>query len=137
MACCTGILETALYVDDLERAKQFYLQVLQFPLLVADDRLCALAVAEKQVLLIFRRGASLAPMPFSGGVIPAHDGSGPVHVAFSISAAELPAWEQRLADHGIPIESKVTWERGGQSLYFRDPDGHVLELATPGIWAIY
>jgi len=27
--------------------------------------------------------------------------------------------------------------RGGHSIYFRDPDGHLLELATPGLWAIY
>ena len=31
----------------------------------------------------------------------------------------------------------MNWERGGQSIYFRDPDGHLVELATPGIWAIY
>jgi hypothetical protein len=26
---------------------------------------------------------------------------------------------------------------GGASLYSRDPDGHLLELITPGCWAIY
>ncbi|MEP7038442.1 MAG: glyoxalase, partial [Acidobacteriota bacterium] len=35
------------------------------------------------------------------------------------------------------IESKVKWERGGTSIYFRDPDKHLLELATPGLWTIY
>ncbi|MDF2970539.1 MAG: glyoxalase, partial [Microvirga sp.] len=42
-----------------------------------------------------------------------------------------------LGERKIPIESRVTWPRGGTSLYFRDPDGHVLELATPGLWATY
>jgi catechol 2,3-dioxygenase-like lactoylglutathione lyase family enzyme len=31
----------------------------------------------------------------------------------------------------------VALHRGGTSLYFRDPDGHLLELATPGLWTIY
>jgi hypothetical protein len=35
------------------------------------------------------------------------------------------------------VESKVVWPLGGHSLYFRDPDNHVVELATPGIWSIY
>ena len=25
----------------------------------------------------------------------------------------------------------------GNSVYFRDPDGHLLELATPGLWWVY
>jgi catechol 2,3-dioxygenase-like lactoylglutathione lyase family enzyme len=58
-------------------------------------------------------------------------------MAFSIEAADLDAWEQRLRDHGIAIESRVRWQRGGTSLYFRDPDGHLLELLTPGVWPIY
>jgi catechol 2,3-dioxygenase-like lactoylglutathione lyase family enzyme len=27
--------------------------------------------------------------------------------------------------------------RGGQSIYFRDPDDLLVELATPGIWEAY
>jgi catechol 2,3-dioxygenase-like lactoylglutathione lyase family enzyme len=37
----------------------------------------------------------------------------------------------------VEIISRMSWPRGGESLYFRDPDNHVLELATPGIWPIY
>jgi catechol 2,3-dioxygenase-like lactoylglutathione lyase family enzyme len=49
----------------------------------------------------------------------------------------LGAWEQRLADAGIAIESRVRWGLGGESLYFRDPDNHLVELATPGTWPSY
>jgi catechol 2,3-dioxygenase-like lactoylglutathione lyase family enzyme len=42
-----------------------------------------------------------------------------------------------LAEHGVGIESEVQWDLGGTSLYFRDPDGHSVELATPGVWPIY
>jgi len=37
----------------------------------------------------------------------------------------------------LAIEGRTDWSRGGHSIYFRDPDGHLLELATPGLWAIY
>jgi catechol 2,3-dioxygenase-like lactoylglutathione lyase family enzyme len=60
-----------------------------------------------------------------------------LHIAFAISAAELPAWEFWLQSKAIPIEEKRQWELGGWSLYFRDPDRHLLELATPGIWSVY
>jgi catechol 2,3-dioxygenase-like lactoylglutathione lyase family enzyme len=66
-----------------------------------------------------------------------HDGSGPLHVAFSISIEDLSGWEKVLADRGIAVESRVHWPRGGTSLYFRDPDNHLVELATPGVWTIY
>jgi catechol 2,3-dioxygenase-like lactoylglutathione lyase family enzyme len=73
-------------------------------------------------------------MPLPGGVIPPHDSHGQSHLAFAIAAADLDAWRRRLAEQGIPVESTVTWPLGGTSLYFRDPDGHLVELATPGIW---
>jgi catechol 2,3-dioxygenase-like lactoylglutathione lyase family enzyme len=64
-------------------------------------------------------------------------GSGNSHVAFPIAAEELSAWEKQLMENGVAVESKVKWERGGQSIYFRDPDGNLLELVTPGVWPIY
>src|SRR5262249_8315988 len=105
--------------------------------LAADDRFRALNVVGRQVLLLFLRGKSDAPSVLPGGVIPAHDGGGRLHLAFAIAAEELGAWEARLRDKGVAVESTVAWPRGGRSLYFRDPDGHLIELATPGVWAIY
>jgi catechol 2,3-dioxygenase-like lactoylglutathione lyase family enzyme len=130
------VLETALYVDDLERAAAFYADVLALPSLYSDERLRAFAVGNS-VLLLFRRGASLETMTLPGGTIPPHDGSGPLHVAFAIGADELGRWEARLRDRGVAVEGRTDWPRGGRSIYFRDPDGHLLELATPGLWRIY
>jgi catechol 2,3-dioxygenase-like lactoylglutathione lyase family enzyme len=59
---------------------------------------------------------------------------GTLHLAFAIPAGDLPIWEAHLAGHGIEVESRITWPRGGTSLYFRDPDGHSVEVATPGLW---
>ena len=133
----TGVLETAIYVDDVTRSSGFYRRIFNFEQLIGDDRFCALSVAARQVFLIFKKGGALKPMPLPGGVLPPHDGSGQMHFAFSIPAADLPAWEQRLAEASVAIESRVAWPRGGHSLYFRDPDNHLVELVTPGCWAIY
>ena len=130
------VLETALYVDDLDRAAAFYAELFQLAPLYADERLRAFAVGPS-VLLLFRRGASLATMTMPSGTIPPHDGSGPLHVAFAIGAEELFQWEERLRDRAIAIEGRTDWPRGGRSIYFRDPDGHLLELATPGLWRNY
>jgi catechol 2,3-dioxygenase-like lactoylglutathione lyase family enzyme len=127
-----GVLETALYVDDLERSVHFYQTLFGFEEIAADPgRLRALGVAGRQVLLLFQKKASAEMNPG------ATDGEGRLHLAFAISAGELANWEARLSQLGITIEEKKKWPRGGVSLYFRDPDQHLLELATPGVWTIY
>ena len=131
------VLETCLYVDDLDRAARFYEQVLELKLLTSDSRFRAYDVGGKSVLLVFRRGATLETVRMPGGTIPPHDGHGPLHIAFAVGADELAQWEERLREQGIEIEGRTRWTRGGHSLYFRDPDGHLLELATPGLWATY
>ncbi len=132
-----GVLETSLYVSDLERSRAFYTRLFGFPILLQDDRFCALNVCDRQVLLLFRRDASVRPVTTPGGTIPPHGGEGQLHLAFAIGRDELDAWERRLQSEEMPVESRVSWNRGGKSIYFRDPDGHLLELATPGVWAIY
>lgn len=127
LAKLDGLLESSLYVEDLARSVRFYETVLGLELIASDaERLRAMGVAGRQVLLLFKKRASAD-----------HDGDGRLHVAFAIPASELAAWEKRLAERGVAIETRTTWPRGGQSLYFRDPDGHLLELATPGVWSLY
>jgi catechol 2,3-dioxygenase-like lactoylglutathione lyase family enzyme len=133
----TSILETGVYVASVPEAVAFYRRVFGFPVLVSGDRLAALAVADRQVLLLFLRGGSCEPLSLPGGILPPHDGSGTTHFCFAIAPDTLAAWRARLAECEVPVESEMHWERGGTSLYFRDPDGHLVELATPGVWAIY
>jgi catechol 2,3-dioxygenase-like lactoylglutathione lyase family enzyme len=132
-----GVLETSLYVEEFERACPFYEQVLGLNSIYRDQRLCAYDVGGRGVLLLFLRGRSLETVRLPGGTIPPHDGHGAVHIAFSIAADALATWEERLEAEGIAIEGRTKWPRGGESIYFRDPDGHLLELATPGLWPGY
>jgi len=130
-----SILETALYVDDLDRAARFYEGIMGLATLYADDRMRAYDVNGKNVLLLFRRGATTEPVQTGGGLIPPHDATGQIHMAFAIRPEDLTAWRSHLEAAGIAIEGTSNWQRGGHSLYFRDPDGNMLEVATtPGLW---
>jgi catechol 2,3-dioxygenase-like lactoylglutathione lyase family enzyme len=129
-----GILETSLYVESPPRSVEFYRRVFGFEPIDADPnegitngtRLCAMRAGDRSVLLLFKKGATADT-----------NATGAIHVAFSISRSELPAWEAWLSQQGITIESRKTWKYGGKALYFRDPDGHLLEVVTPGVWSIF
>jgi catechol-2,3-dioxygenase len=130
-----SILETALYVDDLDRAAAFYEGVMGLSPLYGDDRLRAYNVNDRSVLLLFIRGGTVEPVQTGGGLIPPHNGTGSLHMAFSATHAALPQWRVHLEAAGVKIEGISEWKRGGQSLYFRDPDANLLEVAaTPGLW---
>lgn len=130
----TGLLETALYVEDVARSQAFFERLLAFETMTVDDRFCAMAVPGRHVLLLFRKGASANGVVIPGGSIPSHDGSGHLHLAFSISRSDWDDWHDRLRSQGVVVEAEASWPAGGRSLYFRDPDGHLVELATSGIW---
>lgn len=126
-----GLLESALYVEDPARSAAFYHQVFGFPAILESERLVAVSVLDRQVLLLFRKGGS-AQLP-----VAAHDGAGQDHLAFAVAAEDMEQWTRWLEENGIAIEEDRHWDRGGRSLYFRDPDGHLLEVASPGVWSIY
>jgi len=132
------VVESALYVDDLARSWRFYVDVLGADVLLDSARLLALSIGGMSVLLLFQRGATSEPLPTPGGIVPPHGAIGIQHVAFAVpDKAALETWAARLEHHGIEIESRVHWQRGGDSVYVRDPDGHSIELISPGLWAIY
>jgi len=126
-----GIVESSLYVSDLPLAMSFYQKIFGFPVISEfGGRGCALHAGPRQVLLLFKKGASR-------DITSPHDGDGELHLAFAVPVAELEKWEVWLAENGIAVEERRKWDLGGWSIYFRDPDRHLLELATPGTWTVY
>ena len=128
----TQVLETCLYVDDLARAEIFYTEVLGLAVESRQDGRHVFLRCGQRMLLLFNPLASRE----SDGHFPPHGSFGSGHVAFGVHEAALDAWSAQLRESGVPIEPVIDWPGGGRSLYFRDPAGNSLELATPRIWGI-
>jgi catechol 2,3-dioxygenase-like lactoylglutathione lyase family enzyme len=127
-----AVIETAIYVDDLDQTEIFYRDVLGLPVQGKEPgRHVFFRVGASSVLLAF-----LAEATLKGDQLPAHGAKGPGHFALGIDAGDLDAWKQRLRDKGVGIEKEIEWPRGGKSVYFRDPAGNSVELVTPGIWGL-
>jgi catechol 2,3-dioxygenase-like lactoylglutathione lyase family enzyme len=124
------VLETSLYVTDLGAATKFYSEVLGLqPFSKVDGRHTFFRCGDG-VVLLFNPSATQQ----EGGQVPPHGAHGPGHVAFAIQASDIPRWREHLGAHGVAVEREVTWPGMGQSIYFRDPAGNSVELATPQIW---
>lgn len=131
------VLETAVYCDNLAKTVAFYKDLLDLEPMGASDRVVAFHAGEGTVLLLFQRGVSDHPSDGPGGLVPGHVATGPAHFAFAVDKEDVSPWLERLQALRIPVESRVDWARGGHSIYFRDPDGRSVELATPGTWPCY
>ncbi|HEX3207762.1 MAG TPA: VOC family protein [Geminicoccaceae bacterium] len=125
------VLETILYVDDLDAAERFYGEVLGFELDSRQPGLFAFFRCGPSMLLLFEPEAAS-----TGRKVPAHGARGPGHACFAVAEPALEDWRRHLEAAGVAIEQVVNWPRGGRSFYFRDPAGNSLELATPRIWGL-
>lgn len=142
MLALKGLLETTLFVKDLSNASAFYEQVLGLEKVEQSDVGCVFKVTERQLLLLVTHEKARVPSKTPGGEVPPclvgpREVGGAGHLAFAVAATELREWRARLESKSLEVLSEVAWESGARSLYFRDPDGHLLELTTPGIWNVY
>jgi catechol 2,3-dioxygenase-like lactoylglutathione lyase family enzyme len=127
-----AVIETAIYVDDLQATEAFYGTILGLRVMGKEPgRHVFLQVGEASVLLAFRAETTL-----KGDLLPPHGATGPGHFALGIEVEAFDAWRKLLQGHGVSIEKEVEWPRGGKSLYFRDPAGNSVELVTPGVWGL-
>ncbi len=128
----SGVLESCLYVDDLAAAMDFYQEVLGLQLFAHVEGRHAFFRCGDGMVLLFIADETEKP----GGPVPSHGARGPGHLAFRMPEEEIDAWQAWLSDHEVAIEDEVRWPGGGISLYFRDPSGNSLELATPRTWGL-
>lgn len=127
-----AVVETAIYVDDLNAAEDFYHGVLGLDVIAKEaNRHVFFRVGEFNVLLTF-----IANTTAMGGNLPPHGATGPGHFALGIETSSFDAWRQHLAAHGVPIETEIEWPSGGRSIYVRDPADNSVELITPGVWGL-
>lgn len=133
----TGILESALYVDDLGTAEAFYTTVMGLERIAkVPDRHVFFRCGEG-VLLLFNAAKTLKPpAPDARLPVPPHGTTGSGHLCFRGSGAEIERWKAHLSHHNIAIEADFEWPQGGRSIYFRDPAGNSLEIAEPKIWGL-
>lgn len=129
------VLEAALYVNDVERAVEFYGGVLGLPMILHTAGEMAFFRCGQTIVLVFNPAVTEKQGKHGPGLpIPAHGTRGQGHVCFGVDGQALAAWAARLEEHNVPIEERITWPNGARSLYFRDPEGNCLEFAEPKLW---
>lgn len=129
----TRVLETCLYVDDLEAAKRFYSEVVGLEFFAEVEGRHVFFRCGDAMFLLFNPDATEIELVQGIG---SHGARGPGHAAFYMGDGEIDSWRAHLEAHGVVIESDFEWPNGGRSLYFRDPAGNSLEFATPKLWEI-
>ncbi len=127
-----GILETALYVDNLKLAEDFYTRILGLKLNSKKEGRHVFLKCGNNILLLFNPEESLK----ESGLTPVHGTKGPGHIAFEIEENEFEDWKQHLKNNNINIEKEVNWPEGGRSIYFRDPSGNSLEFTILLTWGL-
>lgn len=124
------VLETCLYVNDLEAAESFYRDVLGLEFVIKSEGRHVFFRCGKGMFLLFNPDQTA----IKTGKAPTHGAHGQGHVAFAMDEADIDAWRSYLGNMGVAIETEVAWPGGGHSIYFRDPSGNSLEVTTKATW---
>ncbi|KAL3493884.1 Glyoxalase/Bleomycin resistance protein/Dihydroxybiphenyl dioxygenase [Aspergillus germanicus] len=155
----THILETCIYVRDVEASVKFYQETLGIAPFIESPRVTGFSLGPT-TLLLFELGKTGTDVITPTGTIPLHGPTARVLASLQHSGAneddsgeaqslkqhfclavqtpeEVEQWEERLRGKGVKVLSTMGWKRGGRSVYFEDLDGHVVEIASRGVWPHY
>ncbi len=125
----TQIKETCLYVKDLNRTETFYNDQLGLKIISKSEGRHIFFKAGSSVLLCF-----IADATKNDKNLPGHFGEGNMHIAFEIPIDKYDGAKSRIRSKNIEIEHEQHWYDDYYSFYFRDPDGHSLEIVPEGMW---
>jgi len=123
------IKETSLYIQDLEKAFQFYHYKLGLPLISRAENQHIFFRAGSSVLLCFIPESTRKKIE-----LPAHFGDGNQHLAFEVDPGDYEQWKGKLKMAGIAIIHEEVWKDDLESFYFLDPENNVLEIVQTGMW---
>ena len=121
-----GVAAITLFVDDLEEARRFYRRVFDVPVLVEDDDSTAFRFGNTIVNLLKATAARELVEPATVG--------GPesgARLVFTIDVDDVDATCAELAARGVELlNGPLDRPWGVRTASFRDPGGHIWEIAT-------
>ena len=137
-------MEICIYSSDLARMKDFYMNILGLEFVSEEKDRYVFLKAGQSMLLIFNPNKTLANTDVSNGSnstiqLPIHGAFAPpsiIHFALEIEKQNYDNAKHMLNEKNINIEKEVLWEKGTNSIYFRDPVGNLVEIITPGSWPV-
>ncbi|MDF0599570.1 VOC family protein [Psychromarinibacter sp. C21-152] len=136
MAALRGVLEAAVYVEDLDAAAGFYAGLLGLEEILRVEGRHVFFRCGTTVVLCFIAEATRVPTDNARLPVPPHGADGAGHICFAVAGAELDEWRGRLEAAGVGIEADFEWPNGARSIYVRDPAGNSVEFAEPRLWNI-
>jgi catechol 2,3-dioxygenase-like lactoylglutathione lyase family enzyme len=110
----TGVDHVVLHVNDVERSKKFYTEVLGM-ISYREDEGQVFLHAGKQGVALFRKQAG----------DPLTAGNDLNHLALNVASGTYEALKAELEKHGVRVTGRPGEDR---CIYFQDPDGHRLQL---------
>jgi len=114
MIQATGIDHLVLHVSDVPRARKFYTDVLGMTVYRENDRQVFLHAGQQGVALFRKQGDE-----------PLATGNDLNHLALNVAAGTYEGLKADLENHGVVVSGRPGEDR---CIYFRDPDGHRLQL---------
>jgi len=114
MIQATGVDHVVLHVDDVQRSKKFYTEILGMTPYREDDGQVFLHAGHQGVALFKKAGG--------GPLIAGNDLN---HLALNVAAGTYETLKAELEAQGVAVSGRPGEDR---CIYFRDPDGHRLQL---------
>lgn len=129
-----GVLEAAIYVDDLDAAEAFYTGVIGLDVVIRHPTRHVFFRCGETIVLAFNPAETRQPPENDALPVPPHGAMGAGHICFRVRGEALEGWAAHLKRSGVEIEADFQWPNGARSIYVRDPANNSVEFAEPKLW---